>query len=306
MKPVTAAVFAFLIAGGILASIGSRDNSVDLSSAREVWADILRDTDQAGLQVTRMPIGDEIQLGNELAAGMRTWDSEDPDDTRYVTAVAASLTPSLRRREMPYRFHVIESSSINAFALPGGHIYVLRGMMNFLQNEAELAAIVGHEMAHVDLRHCVERYQYQRALRRVGAAEVGQAIDMARILITIGYNQYQELEADAEGERLAIAAGYDPSAAETVFKRLESISGESSRPRANTPAGEVTRAMDEALMDYFRMHPRTAERARRIHAIAASHPELRDRAFYVGRRNYATRTPRSTNTFPDETRTMTF
>jgi predicted Zn-dependent protease len=300
MKPFTIAVFALLLAGGILASIGKQDRTVGLSSAREIWADVLRDADQIGLQATRLPAGEEIQLGQELSAGMRSWAPEDPRDTQYVTAVAESLIPHLRRKDIPYRFHVVESASVNAFALPGGHIYILRGMMNFLENEAELAAILGHEMAHVDLRHCVERYQYQHALKRAGAEDVGQAIDSARILVTIGYNQFQELDADAEGARLSIEAGYDPEAAEAVFTRLEKLMGESQRPRETTPGGEVTRSMEEALMDYFRTHPRSAERAKRMHALAASHPELAGRTFFAGKQNYATRTPRSKSAPPTE------
>ncbi len=224
---------------------------------------------------------------------MANWAAEDPRDTAYVTAVANSLQPHLRRADIPYRFHVVESSSINAFALPGGQVFVLRGMMNFLQTEAELAAILGHEMSHVDLRHCVERYQYQNAMRRAGAGDVGQFIDLARILVTIGYNQYQELEADAEGSRVAIEAGYDPEAGEAVFARLERTFGETPRPPANTPAGELTGAMERALSDYFRTHPRTTERTRRMHALATSHPELKGRQFFVGRSNYANRTPRA-------------
>ena len=103
MKGIAAAVFALLLAGGILASIGKQDRTVDLSSAREIWSDVLRDADQIGLQVTRMPIADEIQLGQELAAGIQSWEPEDPRDTQYVTAVAASLIPHLRRQGIPYR-----------------------------------------------------------------------------------------------------------------------------------------------------------------------------------------------------------
>lgn len=293
MRLATAGILAFLIAGGILASMGKQDKNVDLSSAREIWADVLRDADQIGLQATRMPVSEEIQLGKDLAVGMQGWAPEDPRDTQYVTAVAASLIPEVRRKQMPYTFHVIESPSVNAFALPGGQIYVLRGMMDFLQTEAELAAIVGHEMAHVDLRHCVERYQYEHAAKRLGVGELGGTIDAARIFVTLGYNQYQELEADAEGDRLAIAAGYDPDAAEAAFLRLEQLLGEGPRPRATTPAGEVTQAMEQALQDYFRTHPHTDERARRMHAFAASHKELAGRQFYVGRQNYTARKPRA-------------
>lgn len=297
------AVGVALLGGGVLASMGKQDKTVDLASTREIWSDVLRDADQIGLQLTRMPMHEEIALGKQLAAGLQGWAPEDPRDTQYVNAVAQSLVPHVRRQGMPYEFHVVESPSINAFALPGGQIFVLRGMMDFLQNEAELAAILGHEMGHVDLRHCVERYQYQRASRRIGVGEVGQMIDMARILVTIGYGQYQELEADAEGARLAVDADYDPAAAEAVFTRLEQLFGESARPKATTMAGELNQAMENALSDYFRTHPRTNERARRLHEFAANHPEFRGQGFYVGKTNYATRTPRASAHTPSEVRT---
>jgi predicted Zn-dependent protease len=306
MKPLFGAVLALLLAGGILASLGTADNSVNLSSAREVWADILRDTDQIGLQLTRIPVAEEIQLGQELESGMRGWAVEDPRDTKYVSDVAALLLPNVRRKDIPYRFHVVESPSINAFAMPGGHIYVLRGMMDFLQNEAELAAILGHEMAHVDLRHCVERYQYEHALKRAGAGEAGRALDRARILVTMGYNQYQELDADSEGARLAVDGGYYPGGAESVFGRLEKLLGETVRPRETTPIGELDQAMEEALMNYFRTHPRSAERARRMHGFAASHTEFKNRTFFVGTQNYTGRVPRSISAPQSEMRTFTF
>ncbi len=306
MKALLAVVMVLLLAGGILASIGKQDPSVGLSSAREVWADVLRDTDQIGLQLTRIPVAEEVQLGQEIEAGMRGWAAEDPKDTKYVSDVAALLLPNVGRKDMPYRFHVVESPSINAFALPGGHIYVLRGMMDFLQNEAELAAILGHEMAHVDLRHCVERYQYERALKRAGAGEAGQMIDRARILVTIGYSQYQELDADSEGARLAIDAGYYPGAPEAVFSRLESLMGETRARRETTPVGEVTQSMDEALMDFFRTHPLSAERAKSMHGFAASHAELKNRRFFVGAQNYANRIGRSASAPQSEMKTFTF
>ncbi len=297
------AVAALLIAGGALASMGKQDRTVDLSSAREIWADFLRDADQIGLVATRMPSGEEVRLGAQLAAGVSEWAAQDPNDTSYVSAVGQSLAPQLRRKDIPYEFHVIESPSINAFALPGGQIYVLRGMMDFLETEAELAAILGHEMSHVDLRHCVERYQYQHALKRAGVGGAGHLLDMARLLIAMGYGQYQELEADAEGNRIAIEAGYDPDAAETVFNRLAQTMGEARRPPASTPAGEIADSMEEALRDYFRTHPRTPERVARMHSMTTSHQELRGRQFFVGRTNYRNRTTRAASAPEAEFRT---
>jgi beta-barrel assembly-enhancing protease len=283
-------VFAGLGAGAVLGSLGTQDNHVSLASAREIWSDVLRDAEFIGLRATRMSVAEEAALGNRLAASMQNWATEDPRDTQYVTAVAATLLPHGQRPDMPYQFHVIESPAINAFALPGGHIYILRGMMDFLQNEAELAAILGHEISHVDLRHCVERYQYQHALKKVGAGEIGAAIDMARSLVTIGYSQFQELEADAQGARLATQAGYDPSAAGTVFARLDSQFSGAGRPDPERPLEELSRSMEEALSDYFRTHPRASDRAKRMHNFATQ-SQFGGQQFFIGTQNYRQRTP---------------
>lgn len=291
-------VFAALAAGAVLGSLGTQDDNVTFDSTREIWSDVLRDAEFIGLRATRMSVAEEAALGNRLAAGIQNWAAEDPRDTQYVTTVAAALLPNVRRGDMPYQFHVIESPSINAFALPGGHIYILRGMMDFLQNEAELAAILGHEISHVDLRHCVERYQYQHALKKVGAGELGTAIEIARSLVTIGYNQFQELEADAQGARLATQAGYDPAAAQAVFARLDAQFSGAGRPDPKRPLEELSRAMEQALSDYFRTHPRSSDRAKRMHNFA-SQSRFVGQVFFAGKQNYQQRVPMS-QTKPDD------
>lgn len=298
MNAARIAVLAALIAGGVLASFGIQDRQANFASAREIWSDVLRDADQIGLQATRMPIDEEIDLGAKLSAQLRTWQPVDPRDSVYITAVAASLTPKVRRTSMPYTLRVIESPQVNAFALPGGQIYVLRGMMDFLESEAELAAILGHEIAHVDLRHCVERYQYHRILEKAGAADLSLPIDLARSLVVLGYNQFQELEADDEGARLAAEAGYDPAAAEAVFSRMEARFGPTSRAAADRPAQELGQALDEALSDYFSTHPRTSDRARRMHEFASR--RFGAQSFYIGKQNYQSRIPRAKYTAPGE------
>jgi beta-barrel assembly-enhancing protease len=283
-------IFAALGTGAVLGSLGTQDNHVSLASAREIWSDVLRDAEFIGLRATRMTVAEEAALGNHLAVSLQNWAAEDARDSQYVTAVAATLLPYAQRREMPYRFHVIESPAINAFALPGGHIYILRGMMDFLQNEAELAAILGHEISHVDLRHCVERYQYQHALKKVGAGSMGATLEMARALVTIGYSQFQELDADAQGARLATQAGYDPSAAGTVFARLDGRFGGAARPDPNRPLEELSRSMEEALSDYFSTHPRASDRARRMHNFATG-SQFDGQQFFIGTQNYRQRIP---------------
>jgi predicted Zn-dependent protease len=294
-------VLGLMVCCGAAASVGSKDSRVNLESAREIWADVLRDVDDLGLQATRVSVHEEMDLGAKLAAGVRSWGSEDPKDSEYVTDVAKELLPYVNRKAMRYQFHVIQSPQVNAFALPGGQVYVLSGLMEFLQSESELAAIVGHEMSHVDLRHCIERYQYQLALKKVGAEDAAGLVDLAHGLFAIGYSQDQESEADASGERMAIQAGYDPDAAAAVFDRMQLKFGEQASAPAKTPVGEAGQAVWEALGSYFQSHPASEQRARQLREMAAKNRStIGGQVVYKGVRNFNERIPRWKQDFASE------
>lgn len=293
-----------LIAGGMIVFLGEiAEEKVDFSSVMEIWTDVLRDADKFGLQLTRVSAEKEMEVGRELSRVSIFSQREDLEWTTYVTSVGETLLPHVRRKEIHYQFHVFDAGVINAFALPGGQIYVTTGMLKFLQSEAELAAILGHEISHVDLRHCIECLQYELALRKVGIGELGMLVDIARNLVCVAYNKYQEIEADANGVRLSIAAGYDPDAASIVFKRLKKRFGEEPYRKARTPVGEIVGALEETIGSYFRSHPPSAERSRRLEALVKrNHRRLSGRSFYVGQINYQQKIPRSQREFPDNSR----
>jgi len=297
------AVLALMIACAVVVSLGKPDPEISLDSARQLWSDVLRDADDLGLQLTRVSADQEMQLGDRLAAEVGRWGKEDPDATRYVAAVGAGLVPGVNRKAIRYHFHVLQSPGLNAFALPGGQIYVLSGMLDFLRSESELAAVLGHEMSHVDLRHCIEQYQYQLALKKAGAGDASAIAGLAHALVAIGYRQDQELEADLAGQRLAVEAGYDPDAAVGVFQRMQMKFHENTSQPAATPGGELSQAIGDALGSYFRTHPPSAERARQLREMAArDRRALAGRAVYRGVRNYRERVPRSEREFIEERR----
>ena len=298
-----ATVLMVLVGGAVLATQGTPDPEVSLSSVVELWSDTLRDTDQIGMKLTRMSDAEEMRIGAELAHGVADMGPEGAAATAYVTGVAQPLIPHLRRQGVRYQFHVIDSPQINAFALPGGQIFVTRGLLDFLQSEAELAAVLGHEMSHVDLRHCVERYQYEAKFKEAGVPELGWLVELAHRLATTGFSPQQELEADAQGERLSIESGYDPDAAAALFARMQTASHEPARVQANTPAGEVVQAAGEAMVSYFRTHPPSQQRALRLRDMVTRHRrELAGRPVYVGRQNLGERTPKSEHEYPGEFR----
>ena len=295
------ALLALMLACGVAVSMGNLDPNISLESARELWSDVLRDVDDLGLQASRVSVYKEMQLGAQLNTQVGTWNKEDTAATQYVAAVGEVLLLKINRRAIRYHFHVLESPEINAFALPGGQIYVLSGLLEFLQSEAELAAVLGHEISHVDLRHCIEQYQYQLVLKRVGMGQVGAITGFAHELVAIGYKQDQELEADLSGERLTIEAGYDPDAAAAVFERMKRTFGESSAAPAKTPVGEIGQAVGEAVGSYFRTHPPSAARVRQLSEMTGkNHRELAGRVFYRGIRNYQGRIARSAQEFVEE------
>ena len=258
MRICFALVLAALAAAVVFGTLRSGPANVGLASVRQLWSDALRDADQPGMRLTRLTDSEEMRLGDKLVRGIQ-W-TEDPHALARVSAVARPMLPYVRRRGIVYRFHIVAAPQPNAFALPGGQIVVTSGMMDFVRSDSELAVVLGHEIAHIDLRHAVERYQYQYRL--------GGLVELAHRLATMPFSADQELDADAEGLRLAIAAGFEPAAAAALFARMQREFPEPGSPRADTPAGELAQSLGGAIASYFRTHPPSEERVRRLNELA--------------------------------------
>ena len=295
-------IVTVFLAAGLFVWLGEVDQKVGLESVAEIWADLVWDVDRSALQLTRIPGDEEMRLGDELAAEItRNW-QDDPEWSYFVRKVGESMLPYVDRQDIEYQFHVVVSEAVNAFAIPGGHIFITTGMLEeFFDSEAELAVVLGHEMSHVDLRHCIERYQYALTLEKVGVGEVGAVIEILRRLVALGYRQYQEVEADEHGVNLAVQAGYDPGVAVTLFERLALEHGEQEPEPARTPVGEVAGAVGDVLGSYGQTHPASRDRVSRTRAWIERHGgDLGSETFYVGRENLRLRVPRADREYPEE------
>jgi predicted Zn-dependent protease len=261
MKPRFLIVLTLLGISVALATLRAPRSAVSLASLRQLWSDTLRDADQPGMRLTRLSDAEEMRLGTDLTSTMEHRWVPDSEGTTRVARVARPMLAHVRRRAIAYQFHAIDEPLINAFALPGGQIIVTTGMLSFVESDSELAVAIGHEIAHVDLRHAVEHYQYQYRL--------GSLVEIFHRLATMPFSADQELDADAEGLRLAIAGGYNAAAAPAIFARMERKFHEGARLPATTPAGELAQSLGDAMESYFRTHPPTEERARRMAELAA-------------------------------------
>jgi len=256
---------------------------------------LIADTEQ---ELTRMPVSftrmsdaEEIAIGNQLARAYApeerenaTRDPEKNDVESYLTQVGSRLAAQAHRK-LPYRFHYIpDQYFINAFALPGGHVYLGEGMLRLMDSEDELAAVLGHEIEHIDHYHCAERAQQEQALRKI---PLGGLFAIPVEVFEAGYSKDQELEADREGARLAVQAGYSANGAIRMFETFQRLY-EEYQARARTPQQEMSQVAQQTIEGYFRSHPFASERIAQIQRLAAEehwplHAERDLRVAYVFR-----------------------
>ncbi|MFQ5642208.1 MAG: M48 family metalloprotease [Thiogranum sp.] len=207
-----------------------------------------------------MSESDEISLGAKYHQQMLEEMSvyPDPELAAYVNQVGQRIARVSHRPQLDYRFTVIDSPTVNAFALPGGYIYITRGILAYLNSEAELAAVLGHEVGHVTARHSV-RQQSASAATGIAGTIIGAAtgVPASQDLFNVfgkamlsGYGRKQELESDRLGAQYLARAGYDPQAMLEVIGVLK-----------NQELFEQQRAREEG------------RKARAYHGVFATHPD---------------------------------
>ncbi|HEY6182852.1 MAG TPA: M48 family metallopeptidase [Terriglobales bacterium] len=255
--------FIGIIVAGLAAVFISERGKVDVEASPAAIlyfvADAEREITRIPMQMTRMSDADEISAGNELARQYESPFQLSEDDLReeqYIQQVGERAAEHAHRR-LPYQFHYIpDANFINAFALPGGHVFIGKGLVSLMGTEDELAAVLGHEVEHIDQRHCAERTQQEQIFRKI---PLGELAEIPVEVFEAGYTKMQELEADREGTQLAVAAGYSSSGAIHMFETFERLEQRYSR-HAATPGQEMSQIALETLEGYFRSHPLPEER----------------------------------------------
>src|SRR5581483_11154456 len=165
-----------------------------------------------------------------------------------------------------YRFHYIgDAGFINAFAVPGGHVFIGAGLLSFMDSEDELASVLAHEIEHIDHYHAAERLQTRVTLQKLPAGGALAAIPIE--LFQAGYAKEQESEADVDGVNLLWLAGYAPVGALRMFEKFEKYGPATPTRKAASPAGEVLHIAGDLLAGYFRSHPLAREREQAIRAL---------------------------------------
>ena len=196
------------------------------------------------LHSNKFPPQDDVKLGQQAAAEaeQKMQLIRDPDLGMYVARVgerlAAAIPPEFQHPEFQYTFKVVNAKDINAFALPGGPMYVNSGMITAARSEDEMAGVMAHEISHVALRHGTaqvtkaQKYQMLSGIMGIGGQVLGGPIGSIAQMGSQGVGVYllkfsreYETEADLLGARIMANAGYDPRALANMFQTIESQGG---------------------------------------------------------------------------------
>ena len=210
----------------------------------------------------------EIQMGQQGAqqAAQEIGLVNDQALQNYLQSVGSGLASKSERPNLPWTFRVVDDPSPNAFALPGGYIFVTRGLLDLMNNEAELATVVGHEIGHVTARHSVQQMSQQQLAQvalGVGSilsptvAQLGGIASQGLGLLFLKYGRDDERQADDLGFRYALTQGYDVRYMDDVFRSLQRL-GEASK--------------QSPLPTWLATHPGEAERIQAIDAKLAQVP----------------------------------
>jgi len=193
--------------------------------ARQLQSILKRAQQARDLVITE---GDEIRLGQAVSDKVRARYGVVQDEAvhRYVTLVGAVLAISSSRPGLPWKFIVLDTDGVNAFAAPGGFIHITRGALALLGSEAELAGVLAHEIIHVTEKHTVKAIQKGKMVQ-MGAEETlgnqsvfNKLVEKTSELVMAGFGRAEELEADRAGLRLSNQVGYAPAGLEAFLQRL--------------------------------------------------------------------------------------
>ena len=239
----------------------------------------------------------ELRLGKQSDAGIVEQMGIYPDDelAAYIrdlgerllvhTAIRSPDAPEIYR-DTEFTFRLLDSPVVNAFALPGGYVYVTRGLLAHLENEAQLAVVIGHEITHVEARHA-SRQALTRQLGQIGliaGAVIGEQVaenkQLARELVNLGSDLFQlgilkygrdaERESDEYGVKYAALAGYSAAEGSAFFRSLARISDKSG----------------QSIPSWLSSHPDPGERERTIPLLAQKWESASDQPPAVGRERY--------------------
>jgi len=196
---------------------------------------------------------------------------DDPAALQRIERLAAALVQQRRRREIEYTFALLDDPQINACSILGGHIFVNKGLLDFTVSDAELQSVLGHEIGHVELKHCARRTTYAVRTSEITSVTMGNLASMLHSLISVGYSEDEEFDADEWGARRMMSIGRSDEEILSFTRRFNKfLSDQEIEADAAAKPDTVVGAVHQQIGDHFQTHPPGEERLRRLESVTST------------------------------------
>jgi predicted Zn-dependent protease len=225
----------------------------------------------------------EVELGTKYAGQISKELPlvQDPELVRYINVLGDSLAHVTDSRNLDWHFYIVDSKDVNAFAIPGGYVYVNRGLIERAQTMSQVAGVIGHEIGHVTRRHSIKQMQKSQGMNiggvllctltsacSTGLAQAG--IGVASNGLFAKFSRGDEAEADQEGVKTVIAAGIDPNGFPELFRILL----------------DERKAKPGSLDTFFASHPMEEDRITATETLIATYPAISLKGLTVNTPNF--------------------
>jgi Putative Zn-dependent protease, contains TPR repeats len=267
-------LLAVLMAGAAVTHGASAINlgDIDIDKIINIGKNVVKATES-------VPVEREMEIGRGMAASLLGAAPllEDDGIQQYINRVGRWLASQTERSDLPWHFGVLNTESVNAFAAPGGYVFVTRGLLRVSNTESELAGVLAHEISHVLRRHHLEAIRKQ-AMREIAADLVGEAVKQQGFnaepfirqgmeLYARGLDRDDEFESDLIGVVIATRAGYEPYGLPRTLRTLNGMNASDSNLKllfsTHPPVNERLLRLDQQMTGKFESYsqqPQLAER----------------------------------------------
>ncbi len=229
---------------------------------------LAKSLDQVGQDFFRLDVEEEVRIGRDVRKHVlketRVW--QNPREQVRIERLAKTLLDQRTRTSIDYKFTLLDDSSVNAFSHLGGYVYFNRGLIQKGLSDAELQFVIGHEVAHVDLKHCVEKLTYAVRASGLAGGDTGNLVQLAYHGVALGYSEDQEFEADKWSYQGMRKIGRNKDECLAMTRRIADDDALEDANKSNSQNSTSAKVIKE-VRDHFASHPPTTERLKRLAAL---------------------------------------
>ncbi len=246
--------FAIPIFGLLILFILTFSSTVSAQDDGNLVNDLLKTANilnETLLEITALSDEEESAIGEEL-------DKQISQELRFtrekkfnIKKIFNNLKKYVERTTINYNYKIVRTDEVNAYAIAGGNMYINTGILDFLDDEDEIAFVIAHEISHNEKRHCIKRVQYAVLASSLDPS-FGEIVQVAYGMYSMPFSKYDEFEADENGVKIMLQAGYKKSGAVSFFEKLEKLEKEYGTDQR------------DALNDFISSHPTARERRDRV------------------------------------------